>query len=93
LADSLAHKRIDVAVVVEFMSEVFVDNKPLSRPVFRELCTPRKLQNEEVQQMEVLGPRLGYGTLLSDGTRHIFVSRRSDMPLPEVFLVGLLKGN
>jgi hypothetical protein len=40
--------------------------------------------------IEVLGPRLGYGTLVSSGERHIFVSRKLDLPLPEKLILDLI---
>ena len=40
LTDELMGKRVDFAVRVDFLSEVFVDDKPLSRPVFEGAATP-----------------------------------------------------
>jgi hypothetical protein len=91
LADDLQGKRIDVAVKVDFLSEVFVENTPLSRPAFEERATEGTIGGRSVRMMEVLGPRLGYGTLISTGKApHVFVSRKLGTALPEQLVVELL---
>jgi hypothetical protein len=91
LADELQGKRIDVAVKVDFLSEVFVENTPLSRPAFDERATEATVGGHSVRLMEVLGPRLGYGTLVSTGKApHVFVSRKLGTALPEQLVVELL---
>lgn len=91
LAQELQGKRIDVAVKVDFLSEVFIESTPLSKPQFLEISTEREMGGKSVRVAEVLGPRLGYGTLISAGsTPHVFVSRKPELPLPESLIVELL---
>lgn len=91
LTAQLQGKRIDVAVKVDFLSEVFIENTPLSKPQFQEISAERELGGKTVRVAEVLGPRLGYGSLISAGSApHVFVSRKPDMPLPEGLIVELL---
>jgi hypothetical protein len=92
LADSLQGKRCDLALVVEFLSEVFVENKPLSRPEFESRATKIELGGRSLVALEVLAPRLGYGTLVSTGKRHAFVSRKPEMTLPAEVILGILDG-
>jgi hypothetical protein len=93
LADELQGKRIDVAVKVDFLSEVFVENTPLSRAAFDERATDGTIGGRSVKVMEVLGPRLGYGTFVSTGKApHVFVSRKIGSPLPEQLVSELLEG-
>lgn len=91
-AESLQGKRSDVALHVDFFSEVFVESSPLSRQIFQERSQSRTLDGRELQVLEVLAPRLGYGTLISTGKApHVFVSRKPELPLPESLIVGLLE--
>ncbi len=91
LTEALQGKRIDVAVKVDFLSEVFVENSPLSRPQFEAAASERSIGGKTVRVAEVLGPRLGYGTLVSTGKApHVFVSRKPDVELPESLIVELL---
>lgn len=83
-------RRVDIAVRVEFLSEVFVENNPLNRPLFESRAQPLRLEDRDLLQLEVLGPRLGYGTLVSSGKVHVFVSRKSDLPLPTRLILELL---
>jgi hypothetical protein len=93
LADELQGKRCDLAVRVEFMSEVFVDeNKPLSKSVFAERATPLEIGGRSLRGLEVLAPRVGYGTLVSDGSAHVFVSRKREAQLPARLVLRLLDG-
>jgi hypothetical protein len=93
LADELQGKRIDVAVKVDFLSEVFVENTPLSRAAFEERATDGTIGGRSVKVMEVLGPRLGYGTFVSTGKApHVFVSRKIGSALPEQLVAELLEG-
>ena len=58
-----------------------------------EISTERTLGGKNVRVAEVLGPRLGYGSLISTGSApHVFVSRKPDMPLPEALIAELLGG-
>lgn len=91
LSQSLQGKRVDVAVKVDFLSEVFIENTPLSRPQFQEISTERTMGDKKVRVAEVLGPRLGYGTLISTGKApHVFVSRKPDIALPEALIIEML---
>jgi hypothetical protein len=94
LTNRLQGKRIDVAVKVDFLSEVFVDNQPLSRPAFDERKQPLELGGRELVALEVLGPRLGYGTLISTGKApHVYVSRKRGLPIPEDLVLTLLQAS
>ncbi|MBV1859122.1 MAG: hypothetical protein KUG77_11980 [Nannocystaceae bacterium] len=91
LTQQLQGKRIDVAVKVDFLSEVFIESAPLSKPQFQEISAQRDMGGKSVRVAEVLGPRLGYGTLISTGSApHVFVSRKPDLPLPESLIIELL---
>lgn len=90
LHDSLQGKRVDFVVKVEFLSEVFVGERPLAKPVFDAQAQPRTLGGHEVLVLEVLGPRLGKGTFVRRGRAGVFVSRTPDLPLPEALVVRLL---
>lgn len=91
LTEQLQGKRIDVAVKVDFLSEVFIESTPLSKPQFLEISAEREMGGKSVRCAEVLGPRLGYGTLISTGSApHVFVSRKPELPLPESLIVELL---
>lgn len=90
---ALQGKRSDIAVAVDFLSEVLVGNNPLSRKGFDETAKPASIAGKEVRAMEVLAPRLGYGVLISAGKApHVFVSRRAGMALPEAMISRLLAG-
>lgn len=91
LTDALQGKRCDVAIKVDFFSEVFVESDPLSRPAFTERAETRTIGGKELSVLEVLAPRLGYGTLVSTGKApHVFVSRKPDLVLPEELVLELL---
>jgi hypothetical protein len=90
--DRLQGRALDFAVPVEFLSEVFVDNQPLSRPKFEERAAARPLGDAMVQTLEVHAPRLGVGTLVRLGGKNVFVSRRGDAPLPAELVLSLLRG-
>ncbi|HLT40396.1 MAG TPA: hypothetical protein VK034_29155 [Enhygromyxa sp.] len=91
LQDRLQGKRVDFAVPVEFLSEVFVGDGPLSKPTFEAQAQPRELAGRSVMVVEVLGPRLGRGSYIRSGRAGVFVSRTPDMPLPEQLIVALLE--
>lgn len=90
LAQQLQGKRVDFAVKVEFLSEVFTSSGPLNKSEFEQHAKARQLGGGEVRAMEVLAPRLSPGTLLRRGTAGVFVSRRPEEPLPEKLLLALL---
>ncbi len=89
--ESLQGKRCDVALRVDFLSEVFLESVPLSRPGFTERAEDRTIGGRELKVLEVLAPRLGYGSLISTGKApHVFVSRKPDQLLPEELILELL---
>jgi hypothetical protein len=90
LGDGLQGKRSDIAVAVEFLSEVFVENTPLSRPGFQERATARELGGRRLLVLEVLAPRLGYGSLVSTGSKHAFITRKPEQTLPAEVLLRIL---
>ncbi len=89
--DRLQGRALDFAVVVEFLSEVFVDHQPLSRPKFDERAQPRDLDGLTVKALEVHAPRLGPGTLLRHEGRNVFVSRSAAVPVPGKLVRSLLE--
>ncbi|MFO7561711.1 MAG: hypothetical protein R6X02_03620 [Enhygromyxa sp.] len=93
LQERLQGKRVDLAVPVEFLSEVFVGEGPLSKPTFEAEAQPRELGGHSVKVLEVLGPRLGRGSLIRSGRAGVFVSRTPDMPLPEALIIALLENS
>lgn len=91
MADALQDKRCDVALLVEFLSEVFVETAPLSRAMLEERAEVRTIGGRELKVLEVLAPRLGYGTLVTTGKApYVFVSRKPELPLPESLVLELL---
>ncbi len=86
----LQGRAIDFAVKVDFLSEVFLNNRPLTRPDFESQSTDYDLGGETVKILEVFAPRLGAGSLLRRGKSNVFVSRRPEAPLPAEFLRKLL---
>jgi hypothetical protein len=93
LTAELQGKRMDFVVPVDFLSEVLVDNVPLSREVFEEGAKEVSLGNSSVRILEALAPRLGHGSLVVTNKAKLFVSRRPGMKLPERFLLKLLERN
>jgi len=90
LTAELQGKRVDFVVPVEFLSEVMVDNVPLSRKVFEEEAKDVLLGTTSVRILEALAPRLGHGSLVVTGEAKLFVSRRPGRKLPEQLLLELL---
>lgn len=86
LVDQLQGKRIDFAVQVEFLSEVFIDDKPLTKGFFEAESTALDFGGGSLRSLEVLAPRLGRGTLLRQGRDGIFVSRAGKLSLPSALL-------
>ena len=90
-AKALQGKRSDIAIRVDFLSEVFVENQPLSKPMLAERGQSRTFGSADAQVIEVLAPRIGYGTLVTRGKApHVFVSRKPDQPLPSAVIEKLL---
>ena len=90
LTNDLQGKRVDFAVPVEFLSEVFSDEGPLTKATFEAQGTQRELGGAEVRVLEVLGPRLGRGSFIRRARAGVFVSRTPDLALPEALIVELL---
>lgn len=90
--DRLQGRSLDFAVVVEFLSEVFVDAQPLNRAKFEERAKPRDLGGLKVLALEVLAPRLGPGTLIRHEGRNVYISRPAASPVPAALVTELLKG-
>ncbi|MEZ4379961.1 MAG: hypothetical protein R3A79_01345 [Nannocystaceae bacterium] len=90
LREELQGKAIDFAVRVDFLSEVFVANRPLSRPDFEAAAADFDLGGETVKILEVFAPRLGAGSLLRKGKVNVFISRRPDEPIPAALVAKLL---
>ena len=90
LQDQLQGKRVDFAVPVEFLSEVFADDGPLTKQAFEERGEVRTIGGAEVRVLEVLGPRLGRGSFIRRDRAGVFVSRTPDFALPEALIVELL---
>jgi hypothetical protein len=90
LREELQGKSIDFAVRVDFLSEVFVANRPLSRPDFEANAADYDLGGETVKILEVFAPRLGSGSLLRKGKANAFISRRPDEPIPAALVAKLL---
>ena len=76
---------------MDFLSEVFVDHRPLTRPVFEASAADYKLGDETVKLLRVFAPRLGAGSLLRRGSNNVFVSRRPEEGLPAEFILDLLR--
>jgi hypothetical protein len=91
LQDRLQGKRVDFAVPVAFASEVFLGDKPLSKPTFEAQAQAREVGGRAVKVLEVLGPRLGRGSYIRGASGGVFVSRTPDMQLPESLIVALLE--
>lgn len=90
-AEALQGKRCDIALRVAFLSEVFVDSAPLTRVMLEERAEIRSIGGRELRVLEVLAPRLGYGSLVTTGKApHVFVSRKPELPLPEALVLELL---
>jgi hypothetical protein len=88
LAEGLQGKRIDVAVRLDFASEVLVEGKPLDRQQIA-AADAIDLDGMQVRVVAVHAPRLAPGTLLALDKKLLFVSRRADQ-LPKAWLKALL---
>lgn len=86
----LQGKRIDFATVVEFLSEVFYGNAPLTKPAWEENAEARTIGGQEVKILEAFAPRLGAGTFIRKDRAGVFISRTPALPLPESLITSLL---
>lgn len=91
LQDRLQGKAIDIAVRVEFLSEVFYKNQPLNKAIFAEHATDLNFGSHSLKALEVHAPRLGAGMLIRQGNHNLFVSRKMNAPLPEAFILEQLQ--
>ncbi|KIG12085.1 hypothetical protein DB30_02059 [Enhygromyxa salina] len=90
LRAQLQGKRVDFAVGVEFLSEMFAVDGPLTKALFEQASQPRMLGGAEVRVLEVLGPRLGRGSYIRRGRAGVFVSRVPELALPDALILELL---
>ncbi|WP_146157279.1 hypothetical protein [Enhygromyxa salina] len=90
LRPQLQGKRVDFAVGVEFLSEMFAIDGPLTKAVFEQQSQPRTIGGAEVRVLEVLGPRLGRGSFVRRGAAGVFVSRSPELALPDALILELL---
>ena len=90
LTDELQGKRIDFAVKVEFLSEVFVEAAPLTKPVFEERAEEVQIGASTVKRLEVLAPRLGAGTFYRRERAGVFVSRSAELAIPDEVVATVL---
>lgn len=90
LIDELQGKRVDFAVCVEFLSEVFGDEGPLTKAAFLEHSEEQVIAGTQVRVLEVLGPRLGRGSFIRRERAGVFVSRTPDLALPAELITKLL---
>jgi hypothetical protein len=90
LRAQLQGKRIDFAVPVAFLSEVFAGEGPLTKAAFEQHGHIRQLAGADVRVLEVLAPRLGRGTFIRRDRAGVFVSRMPELPLPEALIASLL---
>ncbi|MEE9386831.1 MAG: hypothetical protein V3V08_25725 [Nannocystaceae bacterium] len=93
LQTGLQGRRIDFAVKVDFLSEVFVDNNPLNKPHFKQHAYARDVAGFTAHTLEVLAPRLGTGILVDTQAGRVFVSRPASMPLPEKLIARILRSS
>jgi hypothetical protein len=90
LRAQLQGKRIDFAVPVAFLSEVFTAEGPLTKPAFEQQGQMRSLAGADVRVLEVHAPRLGRGTFIRRDRAGVFVSRTPELALPEALIASLL---
>jgi hypothetical protein len=91
LRAELQGKRVDFAVAVEFLSEMFAVDGPLTKAVFEQQSQPRMIGDTEARVLEVLGPRLGRGSFIRRGSAGVFVSRTPELPLPDALINQLIE--
>ena len=80
-------KRLDIAVKVDFLSEVLLEGSPLDKGRFEAQSETVELDGLEFQRIAVLAPRLGSGTLYRRAKAGVFVSREPGSPVPEALIV------
>jgi hypothetical protein len=82
--DRIHREGVHFVAPLEFLSEVFVDGKPLSRPVFEQGARPVA---EGVRALEVHCPRFGPVVLVDIAGRGRFICSATDVPGDVVALV------
>ena len=88
--DQIYRDGADFIAPIEFLSEVFVDGKPLSRPQFDQGATTH---DQGVRAMDVHCPRFGPVQLLDVPDRGRFISSaKSAAPAAIIALLSLLPG-
>ena len=88
-AERLQGKRIDIAVPVEFLSEVLFEGAPLSKADFEAKAETVELDGLEFKRLEVRAPRISAGVLLRRGRAGVFCSRDATMPLPAELILSV----
>jgi hypothetical protein len=88
LNEKLQGKRIDIAVKVDFLSEVLFEGTPLDKTRFAEHADTIEIDGLEFQRLAVLAPRLGGGSLLRRAKAGVFISREPSQPLPTALVLA-----
>src|SRR5690606_29323109 len=88
-AERLQGKRIDIAVPVEFLSEVLYNGAPLNKADFEANAETVEVDGLEFQRLEVHAPRISAGVLLRRGLNGVCCSRDVGMPLPAALVVSV----
>jgi hypothetical protein len=89
-SESLQGKRVDFCVRIDFLSEVFFDDSPLSKPAFEEHAQTRTIAGSPARVLGVHAPRLSAGTLVVSDAGRVFVSRDPSLPLPDALIASVL---
>jgi hypothetical protein len=90
LTRELQGRRLDFVVAVEFLSEVLLDNVPLSKPAFMERSEEVTVGGQPMRRLKVLAPRLGGGTLYRRERAGAFISRDESLPHHEDLILQVL---
>ena len=89
LTGPLQGKRLDIAVKVDFLSEVLRDGSPLDKARFEAESEVVELDGLEFRRIAVLAPRLGSGTLYRRARAGVYVSREPGAAVPEALVVAV----
>lgn len=89
LAESLQGKRIDIAVKVDFFSELLIDGKPLAKADFEREAKTLEVDGLEFRVLACHAPRLSAGSLWVRNKGRVFVSREPDAPVPAAIVLSL----
>lgn len=88
LTEELQGQRIDIAVQVDFLSEVIFDGSPLDKARLAEHAETMEIDGLEFQRIAVLAPRLGSGTLVRRGKAGVYISREPSKQMPEALILA-----